>query len=368
MKHLLYYISISALVFAGCTSHSAKTPADGDRLTEYSNLLTMVDHGDYVIADVTNPWDTTTLLARYLLVPRSSELPSELPDGIVVRTPLQSSLVYSGVHGGAISELGKSDAVTGVADGAYFSIPEIVEGLKSGRVTDVGNSMSPSVEKIVVLNPEAILTSPYQNAGHGAIESLDIPVIECADYMEPSPLGRAEWIKLLGALYGEPERADSIFRAVCSEYESLTRSIAYLDSLPIVITEQVTDGVWYVPGGCSYMARMLQDAGAIYPWSDNESTGSLQLDFASVLDRAANADYWLIRSYGPMGMEELLANNPLNAKFLAAHRGGVYVCDTSVSPLFDEFPFHPERLLADYIAIFHPELSSSPMRYYHKAR
>lgn len=370
MKHVLYPIAFICAFMCGCTgryTNSSSALPGGDTLTSHSELLTMVDYGDYLIADVTNPWDTTKLLARYVLVPREREELSGLPEGTVLRTPLQSSLVYSGVHGGAICELGAVDAVTAVADGGYFSVVPIVEGLKRGSITDVGNSMSPSVEKIVALMPEAILASPYQNAGYGAIETLGIPVIECADYMESTPLGRAEWIKLLGALYGAADCADSIFQSVSGKYEDLKRSVADVEYRPTVITEQLTDGVWYVPGGRSYMARMLEDAGAVYPWSSDSSTGSLQLDFAAVLDRASDADYWLIRSYGPLSLSTLMSNNPLNAKFKAALNGGVYVCDTSESSLFDEFPFHPEKLLSDYINIFHPEVSSRHLNYYRKA-
>ena len=111
---------------------------------------------------------------------------------------------------------------------------------------------------------------------------------------------------------------------------------------------------------------MLQDAGAVYPWASDGSAGSLQLDYAAVLDCAVHADCWLIRSYGPMDMGALKANNPLNASFDAFKDGNVWVCDTSVSPLFDEFPFHPERLLKDYIIIFHPGLLPGEPRYYRR--
>lgn len=369
MKHILYPIALICIILCGCSGRYANSSSalqDGDTLTSHSELLTMVDYGDYMLADVTNPWDTTRLLARYVLVPRECEDLSGLPEGTVLRTPLQSSLVYSGVHGGAICELGAVDAVTAVADGGYFSVRPIVEGLKRGRITDVGNSMSPSVEKIIALMPEAILASPYQNAGYGAIETLGIPVIECADYMESTPLGRAEWIKLLGALYGAADCADSIFQSVSGKYEDLKRSVADAKYRPTVITEQLTDGVWYVPGGRSYMARMLEDAGANYPWSDDRSTGSLQLDFAAVLDRASDSDYWLIRNYGPLSLSALESNNTLNSKFKAMSNDGVYVCDTSISSLFDEFPFHPEKLLSDYISIFHPEVNGRHLNYYRK--
>ena len=115
-----------------------------------------------------NPWDSTRLLHRYILLPDSVSVPDALPEGTLVRTPLKNSLVYSGVHAGAIRELGAIDAVKGVADAAYFTMAEIGEGLRDGSVTDVGSSMSPDVEKVTLLGPDAILASPYQNSGSSA--------------------------------------------------------------------------------------------------------------------------------------------------------------------------------------------------------
>ena len=366
---VLWHLVLSLCVMLNsCGSGSGRHAGEevGDTLTVASELLTLVDCGGYMIADVKNPWDTTRLMARYVLVPRDAREVPQVDGAAVVRVPVESSLVYSGVHAGVIDELGKVSAVTSVADGSYFRTPAIVKGLADGSIVDVGSSMSPSLEKIVEHNPEVILASPYENAGHGVIDQAGITVIDCADYMESTPIARAEWIKFLGALYGDMPRADSIFNSVCHDYEALTALVGDVKTRPEVITEQCFDGVWAMPGGRSYMARMLQDAGAVYPWASDGSAGSFQLDYAAVLDCAVHADCWLIRSYGPMDKGALKANNPLNASFDAFKDGNVWVCDTSVSPLFDEFPFHPERLLKDYIIIFHPGLLPGEPRYYRR--
>lgn len=360
----LFLILLS--IIPSCRHHSAGRISGGDTITTQAGLLTLVDKDGYTIADIKNPWadDSSAILQRYILATR--DYSGQLPEGTVVRVPLRTSLVYSGVYAGAIDELGATQAITGVADGKYFTTPSVVEGLVAGRITDVGNSMSPSIERVVSLNPEAIILSPYQGMQAGAIEKLGIPVIQFVDYMEATPLGRAEWIRLLGILYGNRTGADSTFKAVTETYDSLRRSIACYDSRPIVITEQpLAGGSWDVPAGGSYMARMLADAGACYPWNDTEGSGSLKLDAAAVLDRGVDADFWLIRNFGPMTLQSLGAGNPLSSQFKAFKSGGVYVCDTSISPLFDEFPFHPERLLADYIAIFHPTAGLT-LRYYHR--
>lgn len=352
----------------GCTGRGdGQSSSAGDTLTRESRLLTMVDCGDYIVADVANPW-ADGLLGRYILADRNYS--GQLPEGTVVRVPLERSIVCSGVHGGAIDELGAIDRIAGVAEGKYFRSADIRRRVDSGEIVDIGNPSSPSVEAAVGLEPDAILLSPYQNQSAGALGELGVAVLQMADYMEPTPLGRAEWIRLIGRLYGRGEQADSIYNGVVAEYESLRRQASAAASRPVVITEMPQPGgVWYIPSGESYMARMLADAGGSYPWASEKGSGSLNMDAAAMLERGGDADVWLIRNYGELSRVALARSNPLVEHFRPFREGTVYVCDTSVSPLFDEFPFHPERLLADYIAIFHPELSGShALRYFAPAK
>lgn len=356
------------LLFGSCRGSNCKIEVHGDTLTVESQLLTIVDCGEYIVADVRNPWDANTqLLDRYVLVPKGYT--ANLPEGIVVAVPLQSSVVYSSVHGGAIAELQAVDAISGVADKEYFIAKDVAERICSGQIADVGNSMSVSIEKIVDLAPDAILMSPFQNKESGAITKIGTPVVQCVDYMEQTPLGRAEWIKLLGILYNRRSKADSIFETVSAEYAQLCDYAVQLDDTPIALPEQpMPSGVWNVPAGESYMAKILCDAGANYPWADRRGVGSLNLDAAMVFDKAGNADYWVIRSFGQLSLADLQSANPLNQHFKAFKSGNVYVCNTSESPLFDEFPFHPEKLLREYIKIFHPTaLPDYQLRYFTRA-
>ncbi len=365
---------IASLVITSCNSRksNSETIITGDTLTTTAKLLKITDCGDFTIADITNPWDTTKLLQRYILIDRNSNIDqSSLPKGILVKTPLQSSIVYSSVHANAIDELGAIKRISGICDAQYYKIDKIIQRLSSGDVIDIGSSMSPSIERIIELNPDAILTSPFQNAGHGAIEQLNIPIIECADYMEATPLGRAEWIKLLGKLYGNRHVADSIFKEVSNNYNQLKDSIASLDvKSPTVISECVTDGVWYMPGGKSYMAQLFYDAGADYAWKDDNSTGSLQLDFATVYDKAHNADIWLIKTFGrDLTLNELQSSYPLHNRMDAFKNGGVYSCNTATTSLFEDFPFHPDMLLIEFINIFHNKpTDNSTLNYYKQVK
>lgn len=361
MKKIIFLLA-SAVLLASCTGSSEKYDVQGDTLTLHSDLLTMVDCGEFIAVDIINPWDTTTYLQQLALVKDCS---TKIPGRTCITVPLKKSLIYSTVFASAIDEIGCIKAVKAVSDAEYYKQDYIISGIKDGTVIDVGSALSPNAELIMACLPDAILTSPYQNAGHGVIDNLGIPVIDMADYMETSPIGRAEWIKFIGALYGNYATADSIFQATVTQYEALKAKAPSIH--PKVITECMTSGVWYVPGGNSYMAQMIRDAGGEYPWSDDNSTGSLQLDFASVYDKAHDAKFWFIKTYGyELTLETLKDNYSLNTNFDAYKNGGIYGVDTSTSTFFEDYPFHPERLLKDYIIIFAPDSLPGEKTYYYK--
>lgn len=336
---------------------------------EFASGIDVDVHEHYTVAAVKNPWKQGAVLQIYILVDRDKPLPDSLPEGTVVRVPLRNCLVYSSVHCNVIKELtGSFDAVGGVCDAQYYNTPEIVAGINDGRIADCGNSMAPTIEKVMMLKPEAILLSPFQNSGYGALTATGIPIIECADYMEPLPLGRAEWIKFFGLLFGNTECADSMFQDVKEKYTSLAAKAATADNKPKVLTETITNGVWYVPGGNSYMARMIADAGGDFPWKDTQSVGSIPLDYPKVFEKAYDADVWLIKAYlNDATLADIKAIDTRNARFKAFSNGGIYYCNTSKTTLYDDFPFHPDKLLEEYIKIFHPGLlAASNLQYFKK--
>lgn len=340
-----------------------------ENMMQEARWLRMYDEGEYVKAEVLNPWDTLAMLGKYVLVERGAS-PDSLPEGYLkIDVPLQRTLVYSSVHAGIVGEIGAANAVAGVADGAYFVNEPFAGRISRGEIVDIGSSMSPSLESVVALSPDAILLSPFENAGHGVIDDAGIPVIECADYMEQTPKGRAEWMRFLGRLYGKAAVADSIYAEVEAAYDSVVVAVADVQYRPVVLTEQLTDGYWFVPGGGSYMACMLKDAGANYPWANDSSAGSLQLDFSSVYAKAADADYWLIKVFGrELTLNDLMSTYLLNSQFKAFKDGNVYVANTAEVPLFDEFPFHPEILLQEYVRIFHGDKFQGELRYFKRTK
>ena len=326
-----------------------------DSVISAAKLLSMQRTADYTLVTVGDPWKGG-VLHRYVLVPRDTDLPKDLPEGTVVRTPVQRALVYSSVHTSLLDELGAIGAVRGVVDSQYFIDSTIVQGVAKGVIADCGNSMNPTVEKVIDMQPDAIMLSPYQDASYGQIAKLDIPIIECADYLEYAPLGRAEWVKFYGELVGKRDEADSLYNAIVTAYNEVKQAAAGAANRPTVVTEMVISGVWNVPGGQSYMARILHDAGGNYLWADDENTGSLALDFNQVLAVAQDADYWFIKWTNINSLKDLQGAFDLNKEMAAFKNKHVYVCDTDKTRFFDRIPFHPDVLMREFAAILHPEL------------
>ncbi|MFR3056515.1 ABC transporter substrate-binding protein [Phocaeicola coprophilus] len=365
MKKILLsaYIVTWVLLLSACGggSKTSSLQAEGDTIRmKYSSLLQIVKHADYTVVMIRNPWDTLKVLHTYLLADREKPLPEHLPEGTVVRTPLQKSVIYSSVHCSLWSELDELKGIGGVCGLEYIKLPQIQEGCRNGSIVNVGNSMNPDIERIIDLRPDAILLSPFENSGgYGRVGKLNIPIIECADYMETSALGRAEWMRLYGLLLGKEAQADSLFAGIEKEYLTLTQQVKSQNlKRPTVISEMKNSSAWYIPGGNSTMGRLYQDAGADYVFAYLSNSGSVPLAFETVFDRGGNADIWLIKYNQPQDKtySELERDYAPYARFKAFQDRKVYGCNTNHVPFYEESPFHPELLLKDLIKIFHPEL------------
>lgn len=365
MKKILLsaYIVTWVLLLSACGggSKTSSLQAEGDTVRmKYSSLLQIVKHADYTVVTIRNPWDTLKVLHTYLLADREKPLPEHLPEGTIVRTPLQKSVIYSSVHCSLWSELDELKGIGGVCGLEYIKLPQIQEGCRNGSIVNVGNSMNPDIERIIDLRPDAILFSPFENSGgYGRVGKLNIPIIECADYMETSALGRAEWMRLYGLLLGKEAQADSLFAGIEKEYLTLTQQVKSQNlKRPTVISEMKNSSAWYIPGGNSTMGRLYQDAGADYVFAYLSNSGSVPLAFETVFDRGGNADIWLIKYNQPQDKtySELERDYAPYARFKAFQDRKVYGCNTNHVPFYEESPFHPELLLKDLIKIFHPEL------------
>ena len=443
-----------ALLMAACQGgKTAAADAEaGDTLEmKYAKLLTIVKHGDgedasgngegadyqYAETIVANPWKAGALLHRYILIPKGEEgdktvamLAKRRSMGArcttdTVRTPVERSAVFIAPHCQLMYELGCQQAIRGVCDLNYINIPDVRKRAASAgkasagnasaqnSIVDCGSSMAPDIERIIALKPEAILVSPFENSGgYGKLDKLRIPLIEAADYMESSPLGRAEWMKFYGMLFGKDKnisttaagkaseaavgkaseaaagkaseaaagkaseatlpascelRADSLFAQIEKEYLDLKAEAGKLPKGLSILTERKTGNVWYVPGGQSTIGILLKDANARYIFSDDKHSGSLPMSPEQILAKGSQVDVWAFKYFGgaPLSQVQLLQEYDGYKALAAFNRGNIYQVDTSTVPYFELTSFHPELLLREFIILAHGERFGK-LRFYKK--
>lgn len=367
------YISTAfliALLLSACQGKQGGVSPEGDSLAlHYSQLLSIVDYDGYSVASISDPWNKGRKLHEYVLVPRDAEVPNHLPEATIVRTPVSKALIYTAVHSALAIELGAGEQIGGVCDFQYIHSPYIIDGVREGSIKDCGDAMSPDLERIIDLEPDALLLSPFENSGgYGRVEELGVPLVECADYMETSPLGRAEWMKFYGRLFGVGAEADRLFTEVERNYMFMKTKAADAEEQPSVIADMKLGSVWYVPGGQSTQGKLWADAHAAYPYAEDTHSGSLALSFEAVFDKAGESDIWVIRynQSSPLTYRQLATDYHGNAEMKAYKQRNVYGCNTAYTPFYEETPFHPDRLLSDFIQICHPEIDLGGLKYYER--
>ena len=336
MKHLCTII-LACVLLCSCTNGRTGEAVEGDTLSlRHARHVCAVRCGDIVNINIRNPWDTTTLLRS-----------------IQMKVPVKRAAVYTATHAALLEELGVSKYIGGIFDTKYLRNPRLRKTIAKGGIRDLGTSNAVNIEQIMDLQPDLLMPSPYESqGGYGRLEQMGIPIMECADYMEVSPLARAEWIRVYGMLFGVEQRADSLFKEIEQRYNELKTLASTCKERPRLLTERPLSGTWHVPNGESTTGILYRDAGADYLFAHLPESGANAMSVEMVLDRAIGADIWLIKSFGPLTRELLEQDCPATRHIKAR----LLVCNTEEVPFFEETPFHPEYLLENLIDILHPEL------------
>lgn len=355
MRHrFLWLVGVAALLLGSCGTATRRAAGPGDTLAlRHARLLTLVDRGDEgTEVTVADPWHQGSTLQTYTIV-----------------QPLRRVVVFTTSHCQLLEDLGLASRIVGVCDLQYMLIPDIQERVRSGHIADCGDAMSPDIEKIAELQPDAIIVSPFEGSGgFGRLEKLGILIIQAADYMETSALGRAEWMRYYGRLFDFGQRADSLFHVVDSTYQSLRLRAARLPLGRSILTERKTGATWYTPGGSSSIGTIIRDAHGRYAFSADRHGGSLALSFEQIIDRAGESDVWAFKYSGPrmLTRADLLREFHGYAALKAFRTGDIYECGTSFTPYFEEVSFRPDYLLREMIQLLHPETDLGGLRYYRR--
>ncbi len=358
-KYLIIYLTIIAVVFAACTGSNGRAAQEGVKEQNlYANGFEITHYNGYSTIEIEDPWDTTKVLQNYILVEKSAPLPDNLPAGTIIRTPISNIIMYTTIHASIWEELGSLDAISGICETEYLTSAKALAMVKAGKIIDCGKAASPNVEKIMDIDGQIIIASPFEHGGYGQAEKLGIPIFESADYMERHPLGRVEWMKVFGMLQGKRDVADSMFQATMNNYNRLKTLAAGEQDRPRVMSERKYGSSWFIVGGASYIATMYKDAGADYIFSDNTESGSVPISFETVYERGEDADIWILK-YAmpyPMTYAHLKDEYKPYENFAPFRNKRIYTCNTVTTPYYEYIAIHPDIILADYVKIFHPHL------------
>lgn len=318
-----------------------------------------------------NGGKTDTL--HYLLVERGVEPPADRPGIPVIITPVKQFVVQSSVHVALADFAGVADRITGLGNFQYLNSPIVREGIRTGKVKQTGIDNSINRELVISMRPGVLIVMTNPDAAFGQYKTIidaGIPVIPDAEWLETTPLGRAEWVKLMGALVDKEDSVAKKFDSIEQAYLKLAAIGSQAAVKPSVIVNMPFKGIWYMPAGGNYQTQFLRDAGAGYQWMDTKGTTSLPLNFESVAPVALKADYWLNVGYVD-SKNDLRAKDSRFAAFLPFQKDAIYnfnkrVNDLGSNDYWESGIVNPQLVLADLIRILHPGLLPQDSLYYYK--
>lgn len=331
--------------------------AKGFTVEKWDNGLTVIK--------INSPWPNSEASFTYALVPKEKlgQVDLDIEDyNAVIGVPVTSLIATSTTHIPVLEALGQSDKLIGFPETQYISSPETRKLIDAGAVKELGSNESLNTEMVLALAPELVVGFGIdnENKAYGTIIGSGIPVVYNGDWTEESPLGKAEWIKFFAPFFQQEAKADSIFKAIETDYREIRSLASKAINKPTVLSGSLYKDVWYLPGGKSWASQFLEDAHTDYLWKDTEETGSLSLSLENVLEKGRGAEYWISPSqYTSYG--EMRDANRHYSQFSAFKNKKIYTYASTRGATdgmlyFELAPNRPDLVLRDLIHIFHPEL------------
>ena len=367
---ILKSVYVLLILFTGACRFSDRNqlvsdpPGEDSTGNRYACSFTLSDYGGSKVLTVIHPWQNSKGESyKYLLLDSAQVSTPVNPSrfATVIRIPVKKVIVTSTTHVPFISELGRINSIIGVSGHNYIYDPVLKERISNHQVSDIGYDQNLNYELIISLHPDVIfaygVTGEISNQV-SRLGELGIPVVLISEYLEEHPIGKAEWIKVFAAFLGQDALGDSLFMATMSAYEALVNLTSQTEDKPDVLSGLPWNDTWYVPGGRSFAARLIQDAGGNYLWKDNESFEALPLNIEAVYKKAQKADYW-INPGAANSKKDILAVDSRLGEMKAFRNDRIYnnnarINDTGGNDYWESGVTHPDQVLEDLIHIFHP--------------
>lgn len=378
MKFLKYILPIaSVMIVTGCGGgHSASNSTESTSIVEdslnmirptYAQGFKVSYRGDAILLDINDPENNEAEKFHFVLTGKDYE--GDLPEGYTrINIPIESAICMTSLQLSNFLKLDIPEKVVGITSTRHLHNEKMNEQLKAGTTHKIGIEGNFDNEVIMAINPDVIFISPFKRGGYDAIRNVDIPMIPHLGYKELSPLGQAEWIKVIGLLTGKTAEANQQFAGIEKRYNDLKAMVDTVAYRPTVFSGEMRGGNWYAVGGKSFLAQLFRDAGGDYFLKDNNESGGVTLDYETVYTNAAHADYWrIVNSFdGEYNYNVLKEQDNRYTDFNAWKNQGVIYCNMKEVPFYERMPVEPEVVLSDFIHVFHPDiLPDHKPSYYH---
>ncbi|HEV2478339.1 MAG TPA: ABC transporter substrate-binding protein [Puia sp.] len=375
------FVTAGGLFVAGCGGRDGSSEGGSAKTSHFIRHMPLsyahgfrIDYYDgYREVSVVNEMAGHADTLHFLLVDSGIAAPADRPGIPVITTPVRQFAVQSSVHVALADFAGVADRITGLGNFQYINSPTIRERIREDKVKEIGIDSRINNELVIAMHPGVLIAMTNPDAAFGQYKPLmdaGIPVMPDAEWLETTPLGRAEWVKLIGALVDKEDYVATKFDSVARAYQRLAAIGTAAGDKPTVIVNMPFKGTWYVPAGGNYQTQLLKDAGATYPWADTRGTGSLALNFEAVAPMALKADYWLNIGYVD-SKSDILAKDSRYGTFHAFRTGALYnnnkrVNDIGSNDYWESGIVNPHLILADLIRILHPGLLPQDTLHYYK--
>lgn len=357
------FIAMAAmLVCASCSNKSKPTDNTVGKTStveiKYAKGFTVRNGENGMrLVDVKDPQKGKSKTYHFALVNGSGQGVA-IPDGYTrINVPIKRTILMTMLQLSNFTALNAHDVVKGITGTKNLFNKDILERVKRGDIVKIGMEGNFDTELVMAANADLIFISPFKRGGYDAIKESGVPLVPHLGYKELDPLGQAEWIKFVGMFIGKEKEASKIFDEIASRYNTLKAKVATTKERPTILSGEMHGGNWYAVGGKNYLAQIFRDAGADYIIHD-ENTGGVPIEFESLYAKAANADYWrILNSFpGDFSYDALEKSETRNKLFKAFKERKVIYCNMKRTAYYEISPVEPDKVLADFVAIFHPEL------------
>ena len=371
---------INCALLCACSPHRAHP----DNLEDFSETLyTPTDASGFSITGkegsqsslitVSNPWQGADSVATHLFITRAGDEAPLAYEGQVLDGEADRIAVTSSTHVAMLDALGAADRIVAVSGIDYINNPDVQR--RRDDIADIGYEGNFDYEALLASDPDIVLLYGVNGASsmEGKLRELQIPYIYIGDYVEESPLGKAEWMVPIAEIIGEREKGADTYAAIAARYTALKKRVAdsAVDAPSVMLNVPYGDS-WFMPSADSYMARLIRDAGADYIYRKNTGNTSMPIDLEEAYTLASQADFWL-NTDRMESLSTLAAKCPKFKDTRALSNGYVYnntrrANSAGGNDFYESAVVNPDILLRDLAAIFHPELSSDTLVYYKKLK